>query len=264
MASEKDLYKLLGVSESASAAEIKKAYRELAKRFHPDRNSGDKAKEQRFKEINAAYDVLSDPKRRQQYDLMRKGGGPPDLSAFSGIDGIEDLFASIFGAAGARGGGPGGGRQRVVYETRPFSGFGGAPGAGFGGFPGFGAGGQVFDFGGGPSPAAAQAPAPEVIRTRDGQELTRRGKDVHGDLEVAIHEAVLGARVEVSTLDGRVTVTVPPGTSSGKRLRLKGKGPGGAGDHYVTVTIVVPEKLDARAEELMREFARCAPVKPRR
>lgn len=253
---DKDLYKILGVAEDASAADIKKAYRELAKKLHPDRTGGDKSKEQRFKELGAAYEVLSDPKRREQYDLMRRGGGAPDMSQFSGIDGIEDLFASIFGAraaAGGRGGGGGGGRQRVVYESRPFSG-------GFGGA-------QVFEFGGGmPFGAGAQAAAPveEILRTRDGHELTRKGNDIYGDLEVSIEEAVLGTKADVTTLDGRVTVTLPPGTSSGKKLRLRGKGPGGAGDHYVTVKIVVPVKIDKKAEELLREFSKRAPVKPKR
>src|SRR5687768_7888954 len=209
---DKDLYKILGVAENASASDIKKAYRDLAKRNHPDRTGGDKSKEQRFKEITAAYEVLSDPKKREQYDLMRRGGGMPDMSAFSGIDGIEELFASMFGGMNMGGAGRRGG-SRVVFETRPFSGFGGSGGSGFGGF----------DFGGAP----AAKPAEEVLRTRDGREVVRRGDDVHGDLEVSIDEAVLGTRAEVSTLDGRVTVTLPPGTSSGKRLRLRGKGPGG-------------------------------------
>lgn len=247
---EKDLYKILGVAENASAADIKKAYRDLAKRFHPDRTGGDKGKEGRFKEINAAYEVLSDPKKREQYDLMRRGGGMPDMSQFSGIDGIEELFSSIFG--GRMGGGGRG--SRVVYETRPFGGFGGGGGA------------QVFDFDpfGGGGQTQRSGPHAEEIRLRDGQVLTRRGADVFGDLEVSIDEAVLGTKAEVTTLGGRVTVTLPPGTSSGKKLRLRGKGPGGLGDHYVTVKIVVPEKVDKRAEELIREFAKRAPVRVKR
>jgi DnaJ-class molecular chaperone len=243
-ARDKDVYAILGVKETASADEIKKAYRELAKKYHPDRTGGDKAKEQRFKEISAAYEVLSEPKRRQQYDAMRRGGfrpgpgGAPDFSAFDGIDGIEELFGSIFGFGGAR-------KGRVVYESRPLS--------GFGGFAGF-----ASDF---------TAPPPVVektVRTPDGRELTRKGDDVHGDLEVTIDEAVLGAKVALGTLDGRATVTIPPGTSSGRRLRLRGKGVGGRGDHYVTVKIVVPERVDQRAAELIREFAARAPMKPRR
>jgi DnaJ-class molecular chaperone len=254
--SEKDLYKILGVAENASAADVKKAYRDLAKRNHPDRTGGDKTKEQRFKEITAAYEVLSDPKKREQYDLMRRGGGMPDMSQFSGIDGIEELFASMFG--GMNMGGGRGQAGRVVFESRPFTGFGG------GGGPGRG----MFDFGGAPfggaQAATAAPPTEEVIRTRDGHEVVRRGNDVYSDLEVSIQEAVLGTKADVATLDGRVTVTLPAGTSSGKKLRLRGKGPGGRGDHYVTVKIVVPEKVDARAEELIREFAKRAPVRVKR
>src|SRR5215510_15614532 len=122
--SEKDLYKILGVGDAATPDEIKKRYRELAKKYHPDRTGGDKAKEHRFKEINAAYEVLSDPKRRSQYDAMRRGGfragEAPDFSAFSGIEGIDDLFAQIFG--GGRRGSSGSRTRngRVVYESRPF------------------------------------------------------------------------------------------------------------------------------------------------
>jgi DnaJ-class molecular chaperone len=246
---EKDLYALLGVKETATADEVKKAYRELAKKVHPDRTGGDKAKEQRFKEISAAYEVLSDPARRQQYDAMRRGGfragsgGMPDFSAFQGIDGIEELFGSIFGFGGGRGGKGG----RVVYETRPFTGFGN-PG-GFGGF------------------SDASPPRPvvdKVVRTAGGHELLRKGDDVHGEVEIAIDEAVLGAKVSVPTLEGNATITIPAGTSSGRKLRLRGKGVSGRGDHYVTVKIVVPEHIDERAEELIREFAKRAPVRPRR
>jgi DnaJ-class molecular chaperone len=249
---DKDLYKILGVKESAGADEIKKAYRELAKKYHPDRTGGDKPKEGRFKEISAAYEVLSDPRRREQYDLMRRGGfragpgGAPDFSAFAGIDGIEEIFGSIFGGAMGGRGSPGG-RSRVVFESRPFDGF-------RGGFQGF----QDFA---GPPPVAARE---ETLHTRDGASVVRRGDDIHGDVEIGVDEAVLGAKVAVSTLDGKVTITIPPGTSSGKKLRLRGKGAGGRGDHYVTVKIVVPERVDKRAEELIREFAARAPVRPKR
>ena len=248
---EKDLYKLLGVKETASADEIKKAYRDLAKRLHPDRTGGDKSKEARFKEASAAYEVLSDPKRREQYDLMRRGGfrtgpgGAPDFSAFAGIDGIEELFGSLFGQGFAAQAGRGGGRSRVVYETRPFGGF--------------------EESGGSPrSPSPYGPPREETLRTMDGVEVVKRGDDVHSDVEISIDEAVLGTKAAVSTLDGKVTITIPPGTSSGKKLRLKGRGARGRGDHYVSVKIVVPERVDKRAEELIKEFAARAPVRPKR
>jgi DnaJ-class molecular chaperone len=269
---DKDLYTILGVGESAKPEEIKKKYRDLAKKYHPDRTGGDKAKEHKFKEISAAYEVLSDPKRREQYDLMRRGGfragpgGAPDFSAFNGIDGIEDLLGQIFGMGGGgrRGASGRGGGPRVVYETRPFSaGSGGGFPGGFDGFEAFSSGGF-----GGPQPQPATAPVEETVRTRDGHVFTKRGDDLHGDVEVSIDEAVLGAKVPAPTTDGPVTVTIPPGTSSGKKLRLRGKGAlgrGGArGDLYLAVRIVVPERVDARAEELLRDFARRAPVRPKR
>jgi DnaJ-class molecular chaperone len=228
---DKDLYKILGVAETATPDEIKRAYRDLAKKYHPDRTGGDKAKEQKFKEINAAHEVLSEPQRRRQYDAMRNGGfgdGPADFSAFSGIEGIEDLLGQIFRGRGRGGGG------RVVFESRPF-----------GGFPGFG-----FE----PPPRVRQHPTPSYDRT--------------ADVEISIEEAVLGAKIEVPTADGRVTITIPPGTSSGQRLRLRGKGAqrpdGTRGDQYLSVRILVPEGVDGRAAELIREFSKKAPVRPKR
>jgi DnaJ-class molecular chaperone len=138
----------------------------------------------------------------------------------------------------------------VVFETRPFSGA-----SGFAGFS---------DLGAAMRPERPAAPVGETLRTPDGATVTKRGQDVHSDVEIGIDEAVLGAKVAVSTLDGKVTITIPPGTSSGRKLRLRGRGAGGRGDHYVSVKIVVPERVDKRAEELIREFAARAPVRPKR
>jgi curved DNA-binding protein len=102
------------------------------------------------------------------------------------------------------------------------------------------------------------------VRTRSGHPVTRRGEDIHSEVEVSVAEAILGAKVELPTLDGHVTISIPPGSSSGRQLRLRGKGVAGRGDHYVSVKIVVPEKIDSRTEELVRELARRAPVKLKR
>ena len=143
----------------------------------------------------------------------------------------------MFGGMG--GGGRGGGRARVrtqsargphvVFETDSW---------------------DDVPFGG-----ARRAPMEETYRLPDGSLLTRRGSDVYGDLTISVDEAVLGTKAEVTTLSGRVTLTIPPGTSSGQKLRLRGKGPEG-GDHYVTVQIHVPKDLPERAKELIQEFAK--------
>ncbi len=243
----KDLYHTLGVKESATADEIKRAYRELAKKYHPDKTGGDKHKESRFKEVSAAYDVLSDETKRRQYDAMRHGGpipgfgggGNPFASGMGGgvpggMGGLEDILSQMFGQ----------GAGHVVFEQelrqpgrRPHR----------------------------PAPPRPAAPPPDrIVRTPEGAELTRRGDDLHVDVPLSIEEAVLGAKVPVPTMQGPVTLTIPPGTSSGKRLRLRGKGFTGQGDLYVTVQIVVPAEPDERAREALREFSRLAPVKPRR
>lgn len=246
---KKDLYDILGVSSSANAEEIKRAYRDLAKRFHPDRTGGDKAKETRFKEISAAYGVLSDPDQRARYDASRRGGvpfeWPPAGGAANpfrggGFPGLDDLFAQVFGGAGG---------GRVVVEE-------------WGGMPRHGRRPRTNGSAHGAPPR--RPPAEETVRAPDGTELLRRGEDLYVDVGLSFEEAVLGARVEVPTLDGRVTVTIPPGTSSGKKLRLRGKGLHGRGDLYATVQIVVPTDVDDPTRELIRELARRAPVKPRR
>jgi len=243
-----DHYKVLGVDPKATADEIKKAYRKLAKAYHPDSTGGDKAKEQRFKEIGNAYDVLGDAKKREQYDQIRAGGFHPGMGGmggagnpFAGAPGgagvwdLGDLFGQVFG-----GGGPGGrGGPRVRVEHFDFD-----------------------DEMGGRARRRVRRdePAPEVerkVRASDGSLLAVKGNDVHSDAHISFDRAILGTIAEVATVDGTAKVKVPPGTSSGKRLRLRGKGvegPGGVGDHYVTVQIDVPEITDEDDKKLLIEL----------
>jgi len=237
-----DHYKALGVTASASAAEIKKAYRRLAKKYHPDSTGGDKSKEARFKQVGAAYDVLGDDKKRSQYDAIRAGGygpsygsphgpGPQHNGGFS-FGGLEDLgdLGALFSQFSS--GGPSGG---VRFRTgNPFS----------------------------ARTTKSQPPAPanqeRKRRASDGSTLLQRGNNIHSDVRIALDQAVLGTVIEVATLTGKASVKVPPGTSSGAKLRLRNKGvasgQGKHGDHLVTIQIQVPKKVNQRAKELLAEF----------
>ena len=242
----KDYYKVLGVSEKSTQDEIKKAYRKLAKANHPDSTGGDKVKEKRFKEISNAYDVLGDDKKRKQYDAIRAGGFRPDLGGqytYSsqgggpGVFDLGDLFSQFFGQAQ---GGPTarpGGRVRVEHVDFDD------------GFPGARRGG-----GARPQPQQAEdADFEQKVRASDGSWLRVEGTDVHSDVRISFDRAILGTVATVPTIDGKAEVKVPPGTASGKKLRLRGKGvpgrSGQAGDHYVTVQIDVPKDLDEDAKK---------------
>lgn len=220
-----DYYKSLGVGEKASAEEIKRAYRKLAKQYHPDSTGGDKAKESRFKDISNAYDVLGDVKKRALYDQLRAGGGGVH-SAFPGgftyttqgpgpgIFDLGDLFGQMFNRPRGRG--------RAVD---PFEGMRDVQDAEF----------------------------ESKVKASDGSWLRVEGADVHSDVRITFDRAILGTVATVSTIDGKAEVKVPPGTSSGKRLRLRGKGltdrAGRNGDHYVTIQIDVPGDLDEDAKK---------------
>ncbi|HEU5059844.1 MAG TPA: DnaJ domain-containing protein [Kofleriaceae bacterium] len=268
----RDPYEALGVKPDASADEIKKAYRKLAKKYHPDSTGGDKSKEDRFKEVSTAYDILGDPDKRAKYDAMKRQGFP-GMGGGDGGGGIPfdlgELFAQMFGGgggpgAGARAGGGGGPREQYkVYSTQR----GGGPGS-RGDFFGAGSGfagipcGSPFDFAGEDEPRRrrqpAEPPAESRVRLADGQIAIQKGSDVYSDVRLGIDQAVLGTVAAVATLDGRASVKIPPGTSSGVKLRLKGKGaagPGGKrGDHFVTVQIDVPKQLDDEARRLIVSF----------
>jgi curved DNA-binding protein len=241
-----DYYKQLGVTEKATADEIKKTYRKLAKANHPDSTGGDKSKEKRFKEISNAYEVLGDDKKRKQYDAIRAGGFRPDLGGggytyqTSGggpgpsVFDLGDLFGQFFSNAAQQRGGGGGARVRVDHV-------------------------DIGGDGRSRQRAAAQqaedADFVQQVRASDGSFLRVEGTDVHSDVRISFDRAILGTVATVSTIDGRAEVKVPPGTASGKKLRLRGKGvpgrSGQAGDHYVTVQIDVPKDLDDDTKKLL-------------
>lgn len=204
---EKDFYAALGVSKDASEADIKKAYRKLARKYHPDTNKDNPEAEKKFKDISEAYSVLSDEQQRKEYDAIRAMGSGARFTAGGGGGGFEDIFGDVFGG--------GGGGQRVRYST-------GGGGAGFedilGGMFGGGGGG----FGG-------------------FQQRPQRGADRKAETTISFKGSIEGTTIGLRTRDGEVIeIRVPAGVRDGQTIRAKGKGePGaaGAGDLLVTVRV---------------------------
>lgn len=306
-----DYYKSLGVSQDASADEIKKAYRKLAKKYHPDAKPDDAAAAARFKEIQEAFDVLGDDEKRKNYDRFgsafphggaRGGqpfnwstagggqGGPIDMSDLFGQHGGQIDLGDLFGGAFGRGGGrraqprPQAGEDVTAEVEVPFN------VAAEGGshdihlsrngqaehlsvkIPAGVDSGSVIRLAGQGEPGHAGGPAGDLlitVRVATHPWFRREGTNLLLDLPLTITEATLGAKVEVPTLsEGKVTLTIPPGTSSGAKLRLRGKGivdrsTKQPGDQLVVVKIVVPGNLSPRAKELVQELETAAPVNPR-
>lgn len=288
-----DLYARLGVKRGASDAEIKKAYRSLAKQLHPDKNKDNPKAAERFAQVTAAYDLLSDPNKRARYDRgeldeegnpkMPFGGGYGGGARPGGAGGFEsyssgggagpdlsDLFEGLFGAGGARAraggsspfGGTGAGRARaavkgadVAYRlTVPFSDAATlspqrvtlADGSTIElKLPkGVEDGTRIRLTGKGEKGPAGSGDAIVTIALEAHRFFTRDGQNVRLDLPVSLKEAVLGAKVKVPTPDGPVMLSVPKGASSGKVLRIKGRGftgkDGNRGDLLVTLMVDLP------------------------
>jgi molecular chaperone DnaJ len=372
---EKDYYKVLGVDKDASQEDIRKAYRNLAKKHHPDRQGGSKAAEEKFKEISDAYSVLGDPEKRKQYDQLRSagmrggsfGGGPGGPGGAEGFEdifqgfsgggarpgagagggGFSDLFSKIFGGAGAGAGrreaprrrgadvnssitipfekavngskvqvtigrqkpcpacnGTGAGENSRV-ETCPHCHGTGEVNRGQGNFtvsrpcPSCFGRGRIIQqpctrchgAGSVEAPSRVEVNIPKGIR--DGQKLRlagmgqpgsggapagdllvevhvaphpvyeRKGRDIYTTAPVGMADAALGTQVDVQTLQGEVSVKVPPGTQPGQKLRVPGYGletsDGRKGDHYVKVQVVIPKNLTDEQRRLL-ERLRKAPA----
>jgi molecular chaperone DnaJ len=301
--SQKDYYAVLGVKESATADEIKRVYRKLAKQFHPDTNTGDAKAAERFKEISEAYNTLGDAEKRREYDEMRRlgafggypgggfhGGGArrggrgstggPRMEEFdiSGIGGFGDLFGSMFGGGGARRpAGPEKGQNVETTLTIPFrtAVLGGkvpldftldgvsksvritvAQGSEHG---------SRIKLSGQGGPGVRGGPAGDLYITLEvapDSVFTREGRDLVVVLPLNIVQATLGTKLSVRTIDEKtVTLTVPKGTASGKRLRVRGQGVtqgGKTGDLLVELRIVAPESLTEAQEQLLIQFAEAA------
>jgi len=277
---EKDYYSILGVTKTASADEIKKAYRKLALQHHPDRNKGNKASEEKFKEVTKAYEVLSDPGKKQTYDQFGK--------------------AAFEQGAGGGAGGPFGGQGNPFTYTYSSNG-------GNFDFGGFSDPFDIFEqFFGGGNPFSQRAqrrstysltisfmdaikgatkkvnmdgrtqnikiPAgvdtgsrirfgdsDVVIEVIPDKKFKREGYDIVTDEELSFPQAALGEELDVETVQGPVSIKIPAGTQPETLIRLRGKGVKSVnssthGDHYVRIKIVIPKSLSSRQKELLKEL----------
>jgi len=289
----KDYYKILGVDRKASEGEIRKAYRKLAKQYHPDYNPDNKQAEERFKEINEAYEVLSDPKKRSYYDRVgsdysqwqRRGtpgdfnweqyGGFPggarvnidDLNDLFGGGGFSDFFQTIFGMGGARASAqPRTQGYQQELEISLSEAYKGATRS----IQTDGKQKQVRIPAGVRTGSKVRVPAlgPNgldlylIIQVTDDKRFERRGNDLHTSATVDIFTAVLGGEADVETFDGRIKLNIPAGTQPEQVFRLAGRGMPHVknqkekGDLYVKLKVQIPKYLSSKQRELLEEASK--------
>ena len=282
---EKDLYSILGVKKSDDAAAVKKQYRKLARELHPDKTKGDKKLEEKFKSVSEAYEVLSDDKKRAEYDEMReafKGGRIPQGGGnfgggFQGTDfsdlfrgGSQDIFGTIFGA----GHGPRRGQDLAAATTISFRDSiygteldlklapkGGKANSVTTRIPGgINDGAKIKLKGRGGKGPAGPGDLFVTVNVVKHPVFSRNESNLLMTLPVTFTEAALGADIKVPTLDGdEVTVRIAPGTHNGRTLRIKSRGvqtARGTGDLLITIEIQVPQRVDGKAKEALEAFAK--------
>ncbi len=307
----KDYYQILGVERGAKEDEIKKAYRKLARKFHPDLNPNNKQAEEKFKEIQEAYEVLGDAEKRSKYDQLganwkngaeftpppnwegfqggfdlgdifsraRTQGGPTAESGSAFSDFFETLFGGVGGGFGGAGTRPRSSRGRTDAETELFlpleemhHGVTKKVNLRIGNIQ------KTIDIRIPPGarndsrirvPGAGASGGDLYVRLRLDQhsKLVVNGDDTEGEVSITPAEAALGASVEVHTLDGPTEIRIPPGVSSGQRLRLRARGlnirGGGRGDHFARLKIVLPKELTPEERKLYEELSRISRFNPR-
>jgi DnaJ-class molecular chaperone len=300
-----DAYKTLGVTKSATQDEVKSAYRKLAKKLHPDLNPGNKEAEKKFKEVNKAYDMIGTPEQRAKYDRGEfDEQNPPPHGAWSGrsrgrpfyyqtqqdggryssqFDGIdEDFLNSIFGHRGGRGRGFSSGfdetPQDALYQMDvDFK------DAALGAereitlptgrrlqvkIPAGVESGTKLRIPGKPAGGQAQGDVYILLNVKPSKLFKREGNNVEMELPISLSEAVLGGEVRTPTLDGSILLRVPPNSSSGRRLRVPGKGivdmkTRKRGDQLVTLRIVLPPNVDPEVKRAIEESKSREPFDPR-
>ena len=293
---KKDYYEVLGVSKNASDDEIKKAYRKLAVKYHPDKNPGNKEAEEKFKEISEAHEVLSDKQKRARYDQFGHagvggnggmGGNPFQGGGFQNFNcdfgggggGLDDILGSIFGF----GGGPRRPARGADYRTTVTLTFEEAV---FGTTKVVSADGKDLKVkipagiddgmsirlngkGGAAPKGGTKGDLYVFIRVKPHKHLTREGTIILSETRSSMADAALGTTVDVETVDGNVRMRIPAGTQSGTPFKLSGHGvplmrsDGDRGPHIVTVIVETPKNLTKRQKELLEEFRGGAKSKKR-
>jgi len=282
---EKDFYKILGVGKSASGDEIKKKYRSLARELHPDKTKGDAAMEEKFKAVSEAYDILSDGKKRAEYDQARdmfeRGGfrAPQGGQNFQGGDfsdifvggNPQDIFANLFGGGGRRGPRKGQDLQTEATITFKEAAFGttlelrlsadGGPSQTISARvpAGVNDGAKIRVKGKGSKGDAGPGDLFILLHVKPHAVFSRKGENIALTVPVTFTEAALGGDIKVPTLTGdEVTLRIAPGTSNGRVLRVKGRGiTKGAtvGDLLVTIEVQVPQRVEGEALDALKKYA---------